>query len=168
MIHKTIYELKESHRDLIVSFIEVWTERYPKAVENKRKRYQAYQKNKWHYEFLIVRGLIKCNLGGNDNRMDIDSEGNFHFEYTMCPLAGECFEWKESCEPKENLEISPAEERVLKLIAQGKTVDEIAVILCRSRFTIENQTNNMLRKRGVHNNAALVDYYHKHSTHSDE
>jgi DNA-binding CsgD family transcriptional regulator len=159
-----IYTLTESNRDFITSFLEVWSERYPKAVANKRIRYKAYEKNRWHYEFLIVRALIKCNLGGNDNRMDIDSEGNFHFEFVLCPMAGECFEWKESCSPKENMAISDAELKVLKHIADGRRVHEIASLLCISHFTVEKHTNNMLRKLGVHNNAALVDYYHKHTT----
>ncbi len=162
--NKPVYQLTESERDFITSFLEVWMERYPKAVANKRTRYQASQKNRTYYDFLIVRGLIKCNLGGNDNRMDIDHEGNFHFEYTLCPLAGECFEWRESCFPTENLAISEAELRVLKLIAEGRKVQEISTLLCISHFTVEKHTNNMLRKLGVHNNAALVDYYHKHTT----
>jgi DNA-binding NarL/FixJ family response regulator len=50
----------------------------------------------------------------------------------------------------------------LELIKDGKKVNEISEILCISRFTAENHQNNMLRKLGYHNNAQLVDYYHKH------
>lgn len=144
------------------AFLEVWAERYPKAVENKRIRYEAYRGNRWHYEFLIVRGLIKCNMGGFDNQMDVDEDGVFHFEFTQCPLAGECLEWKISCFPKENTSISEAQMRVLKLIVEGKKVTEIAQMLCLSPYTVEKHTNDMLRKLGIHSNAALVNYYYKH------
>ena len=158
---KTISTLKESDREFITAFLDVWEERYPTAVKNKKIRYAKLAGNKWNFEFHIVRGLIKCNLGGNDNKMDIDEFGNFHFEYVQCPLAGECFEWRESCFPKENLAITDKELRVLEQIALGLKVIEIADVLCLSKFTIEKHTNNMLRKLSVHNNAALVDYYHK-------
>lgn len=160
---KDVYVLRESHRDFITLFLEVISDRYPAATANLKRRYKACEANKRYYEFQIVRGFIKCNMGGYDNRMDIDNNGNFHFEFMQCPLAGECKEWRETCFPKENLMISEAENRVLKLIAEGRTVSEIAVLLCISRFTVEKHTNNMLRKLSVHNNASLVDYYHKHA-----
>ena len=101
-------------------------------------------------------------MGGFDNQMDVDEDGVFHFEYTQCPLAGECFEWKVSCFPTENTAVSDAQMKVLKLIAEGHKVKEIAEMLCLSPYTVEKHTNNMLRKLGIHSNAALVNYYHKH------
>jgi DNA-binding CsgD family transcriptional regulator len=162
------FELLESNRDFITSFLEVITDRYPVAVENLKKRYQQYDQNRWHFEFLIVRGFLKCNFGTYDNRLDIDAEGNFHFEFTQCPLAGECKEWRETCFPKEETKISVGEERVMKLISEGRTVSDIAVLLCISRFTVEKHTNNILRKISKHNNASITEYYLKHVAQSVE
>ncbi len=157
------YILKESHFDFNSSFVAVIRDRYPRAYKNLCKRYLDSTKNKPYYEFRITCGFIKCNLGAHDNKFDIDSEGNFHFEFCQCPLAGECKEWKETCEPKENTAISDAEIRILRLIAQGKKTTEIAEELYLSPKTVENHTNNMLRKLNVHNNAALVQYWHQHN-----
>lgn len=162
------YILTEISRDLISPMKEIIRERYPKAFSNLCKRYEKSKENTWYYDFQIVQGFIKCNMGSYDNKVDIDAEGNFHFEFIQCPLAGECPEWRETCFPKENLSISKAELRVLELIKDGKKVNDISEILCISRFTAENHQNNMLRKLGYHNNAQLVDYYHKHVAQSVE
>jgi len=157
------YILTESHRDFVTSMFSIIRERYPIAFKNLCKRYALSIKNKTYYEFLVVCGFIKCNLGAHDNKMDVDSYGIFHFEFCQCPLAGECKEWKETCEPKENTAISDAEIRVLRLISVGKKTTEIAEELFISPKTVENHTNNMLRKLNVHNNAALVTYWHQHN-----
>lgn len=159
----TPYLLKESNFDFNSSFVAVIRDRYPHAYKNLCKRYLESAKNKSYYEFRITRGFIKCNLGAHDNKFDIDAEGNFHFEFCQCPLAGECKEWKETCDPKENIALSDAEIRVLRLIAQGKKITTIADELYLSPKTIENHQNSMLRKLNVHNNAALVSYWHQHN-----
>lgn len=159
----TPYLLKESNFDFNSSFVAVIRDRYPHAYKNLCKRYLESAKNKSYYEFRITRGFIKCNLGAHDNKFDIDAEGNFHFEFCQCPLAGECKEWKETCDPKENIALSDAEIRVLRLIAQGKKITTIADELYLSPKTIENHQNSMLRKLIVHNNAALVSYWHQHN-----
>lgn len=159
----TPYLLKESNSDFNSSFVAVIRDRYPHAYKNLCKRYLESAKNKSYYEFRITRGFIKCNLGAHDNKFDIDAEGNFHFEFCQCPLAGECKEWKETCDPKENIALSDAEIRVLRIIAQGKKITTIADELYLSPKTIENHQNSMLRKLNVHNNAALVSYWHQHN-----
>ena len=159
----TPYLLKESNFDFNSSFVAVIRDRYPHAYKNLCKRYLESAKNKSYYEFRITRGFIKCNLGAHDNKFDIDAEGNFHFEFCQCPLAGECKERKETCDPKENIALSDAEIRVLRLIAQGKKITKIADELYLSPKTIENHQNSMLRKLNVHNNAALVSYWHQHN-----
>jgi len=156
------YTLTEKHYDFNSSFVAVIRDRYPWAFKNLSARYATSAANKTYFEFRITRGFIKCNMGSLDNRLDIDENGIFHFEYCRCPLAGECKEWKETCEPQENNEILSGEMRVLRLIAQGKQASDIADELYISRKTVENHTNNMLRKLGVHNNAALVNYWHNH------
>jgi len=157
------YTLTEMHFDFTSSFVAVIRERYPRAYKNLCIRFSDSAANKTYYEFRITRGFIKCNMGSLDNKLDIDEHGIFHFEYCTCPLAGECKEWKETCEPEENTEILPGEMRVLRLIAQGKKTDQIAGELYISRKTVENHTNNMLRKLDLHSNAALVNYFHQHN-----
>jgi len=46
----------------------------------------------------------------------------------------------------------------VKMIAEGKSVKEIAVGLGRSIKTIEAHKFNLMRKLDIHNKAALIDY----------
>lgn len=158
------FQLTERNTDFIQSFIEQFQEDYPKKFENLKQRYKKCKENRRYFEFMVVRGFIKCNLGTSDNHLDIDENGNINFEYIQCPLAGECKEWKETCNnATRNTVISKSEVEVLKLIAKGLKTDKIAEMLCKSRYTIENQTNSMLRKTGLHNNASLIAYaYENH------
>lgn len=156
------YVLTPECRDFVKAFLARIREDYPEAYKALAKRYIKSVANAEYYEFRIARGFIKCNFARLDNKMDIDEQGAFNLEFIQCPLSGECPEWKIVCQPKFNTSISEAEKRVLVLIAQGRLTHEIADLLYLSPKTVENHTNNMLRKLGVHNNAALVNYYHTH------
>ncbi|HXY09245.1 MAG TPA: response regulator transcription factor [Terriglobales bacterium] len=54
--------------------------------------------------------------------------------------------------------LTPREREVVKMIAEGKSVKEIAVGLGRSIKTIEAHKFNLMRKLDIHNKAALIDY----------
>ncbi|QNI30593.1 response regulator transcription factor [Alloacidobacterium dinghuense] len=50
------------------------------------------------------------------------------------------------------------EREVLKLLAQGKTVKDVAIILGLSGKTVESHKTNLMRKLDLHNKAELVQY----------
>jgi two-component system, NarL family, response regulator NreC len=50
------------------------------------------------------------------------------------------------------------EREVLKLLAQGKTVKDVAIILGLSGKTVEAHKSNLMRKLDLHNKAELVQY----------
>jgi len=154
--------LQPSDYSFITPMLELIRGRYPKAYQALCERYEKSIENKSYFNFLIVRGFIKCNMSCYDNRLDIDDEGNMHFEFVSCPLIGECKYYQVICQPEESTEISEAELRVLKRIAAGQLTNKIADQLCISPKTVENHTNNMLRKTKLHNNAALTNYFHTH------
>jgi two-component system response regulator NreC len=54
--------------------------------------------------------------------------------------------------------LTPREREVVKMIAEGKSVKEIAVRLGRSIKTIEAHKFNLMRKLDIHNKAALIAY----------
>ncbi|HTS59670.1 MAG TPA: response regulator transcription factor [Terriglobales bacterium] len=54
--------------------------------------------------------------------------------------------------------LTPREREVVKMIAEGQSVKEIAAGLGRSIKTIEAHKFNLMRKLGIHNKAALVAY----------
>ena len=159
----TPYMLEPKHRDFVRYFIQLMKNKWTQAYYYYADLYLKYIGNIVHYEFLIVRGSIKCNFANYDGVPDIDSEGNFHFEIFFCPRFGECTGHKIACcFPKETTSLTKCEIDVLQLIARGYTAEEIGEKLYRSPKTVHNQTTSMLRKINVHNNAGLTSYYYDH------
>jgi two-component system, NarL family, response regulator NreC len=60
--------------------------------------------------------------------------------------------------PSAGLTLTPREREVVKMIAEGKSVKEIAVRLGRSVKTVEAHKFNLMRKLDIHNKAQLVTY----------
>ncbi|MBH3000347.1 response regulator transcription factor [Serratia marcescens] len=55
-------------------------------------------------------------------------------------------------------EVSPRELEVLRLLAQGKCINEIAAMLNRTKQTISGQKKNAMNKIGVTSTAELLEY----------
>jgi len=55
-------------------------------------------------------------------------------------------------------QLTPREREILKLLAEGNSVKEIAVILGLSVKTVEAHKFNLMRKLDIHNKAQLVTY----------
>jgi FixJ family two-component response regulator len=53
-------------------------------------------------------------------------------------------------------ELSPAEQKILELVAAGKANKEIAYVLNRSVRTVENHRHRLMKKLGVSSTAELV------------
>ncbi len=54
--------------------------------------------------------------------------------------------------------LSPREQQVVKLIAEGHSADEIAQVLCISPKTVERHRGNILDKLGMRNRVQLTRY----------
>src|SRR5262249_36306143 len=54
--------------------------------------------------------------------------------------------------------LSPRETEVMKLLAEGSSVKDIATLLALSTKTIEAHRTNLMRKLGLHNRVQLVKY----------
>jgi DNA-binding NarL/FixJ family response regulator len=54
--------------------------------------------------------------------------------------------------------LTPREKEVLKLLAEGNSVKEIACTLTLSVKTVEAHKFNLMRKLDIHNKAQLVQY----------
>lgn len=61
-------------------------------------------------------------------------------------------------------DLSPAERRVLALIAEYKTSKDIADELCISRRTVETHRTNICQKLGLHGNHALMKFALEHKS----
>ena len=54
--------------------------------------------------------------------------------------------------------LTPREREVVKMIAEGNSVKEIAAVLGLSIKTVEAHKFNLMRKLNIHNKAQLVTY----------
>jgi len=63
--------------------------------------------------------------------------------------------------PKETL-LTPREEEIMRLVAEGKSAREIAKLAFISRRTVENYKNTLLKKLGLHKTSDLIKYAIKH------
>lgn len=149
--------LSERDTELIEKLIAAIRERYPEAYEAMAKEYQKSALNVPYYQYLIVRRFCKCNFGQLDTtKWDIDSLGRFTFEKVGCPLRGECKNEGVICSPKFNTKLSPAEERVMLLIYQGLSKEEIGDKLCLSPNTVKQHVKSAYCKLRVHDKSEFV------------
>lgn len=156
-----IYIFAENQRDLVSPLYCEIRERYPEAYSELCPRYKDSIQNTWHFEFKVVCGFIKCNWGIFDNHWDIDENGDWHFEYQICPMSGECKSEKKICNPKEKLPLTECELKVIRLIGIGKKVIEIADRLFIAPKTVETHVYNINKKLGTDSNSQLSDYCHR-------
>lgn len=159
---KPIYILTENDRELVSPLYEMIRTRYPHAYADLCAKYKESIENIWYFEFKVVNRFIKCNWNQFDNKWDIDENGDWQFEFCMCPLLGECKSEGRICRPQERRELLESEIKVLRLIVNGKKTVEIANELYISPKTVEAHVYNMLRKLGLHSNSQLVDYWYRH------
>ena len=104
-----IYTLSQNHRELVSELYCQIRERFPWAYADLCPRYKDSIQNTWYFEFQVVCGFIKCNWSTFDGHWDIDQNGDWHFEFHICPLAGECKSENKVCNPKEKLPLSESE-----------------------------------------------------------
>lgn len=149
--------LTETDIDIIQKVISVVRERYPEAYFALAKEYQKSSMNVPYYQYLIVRRFCKCNFGKLDTtRYDIDNLGRYNFEMVECPLRGECKNEGIICSPKFNTKLSVAEERVMDLVYQGLSKEEIGDKLFLSVNTIKQHVKSAYCKLGVHDKSEFV------------
>jgi DNA-binding NarL/FixJ family response regulator len=56
------------------------------------------------------------------------------------------------------INITPRELEVLKLLCDGKSAEEIAIVLSRSRHTVNSHKIALMRKVDVYKDTALVSF----------
>lgn len=151
--------LSENDTDIIQKLIEAIRERYPAAYKALEAEYQKSSLNAPYYQYLIVRRFCKCNFGKLDaTYYDIESCGKFNFEKVGCPLRGECKNEGVICLPKFNSKLSEAERRVMRLVYEGISKEEISSRLFISPHTVKNHIKSVYLKLGIHDQIGFVRY----------
>lgn len=163
-VGKPAYQLKDIHRELIAELLRVIRELYPKAHDALMKLYSASTMNRTYYEYRVVHRFLRCNFGNyNQELLDVDHHGAFHFEEVGCPLRGECIYEGVICRPKLETHLSDREMEVFRLIAVDHLqADQIAEELHISSATVDRHRNNIRMKIGAKNVAEMVAYWMNH------
>lgn len=155
----TSKEVEESDTELVQTLFERIKEQYPEAFKALSRNYSSSSPNVRYFQFLIVRRFCKCNFGKLDTtKIDVERTGRMNFEKVDCPLRGECQFEGVICTPKFNSNLSTAELRVMKLVYQGSTIEEIASALFLSPYTVKNHIKSVYCKLNIHEKSEFIRY----------
>lgn len=154
----------ESNTELIQHLLELIREHYPTAYKALEKEYQKSAGNVKYYQYLIVRRFCKCNFGKLDTtKLDVEASGKFNFEKVDCPLRGECKYEGVICFPTFNTKLSDSELRVMKLVYDGMSKEDIAEQLYLSPHTVKNHIKSVYCKLGTHEKSEFIQYANRHN-----
>lgn len=161
-------QVTEHSTELIKSILEEIREFHPEAYSDLMKWFRKSSHNVPYFQFLMVKQFCKCNFGNLDSTTkDIDRKGYFNFEHVPCPLRGNCPHENIVCNPKFNSRISDAEMRVMKMIYEGCSNEEVADKLYLSPHTVKNHIKSVYMKLGIHEKSEFVQYAHKNNLFRD-
>lgn len=156
--------VNESKTELIGSILTQIRECYPNCYKALVKEYARSSANVPYYQYLMVKRFCKCNFGKLDStKPDVDTRGGFHFEKVECPLRGECKHEGIICSPKFNSKLSEQELRVMKLIYNGASKEDVAEQLYISPYTVKNHIKSVYLKLGIHEKAEFIQYANNHN-----
>ena len=157
-------KVAEHERDNIITPVITMMELdYPEALKALQCEYKKSANYRSYYEYRIVNRFLRCNCGEIDNKLDIDADGGFHFEYVACPLRGDCSLENVVCTPKYNTNISDSEMRVMELLFLKKSREEIAEQLYLSLHTVNNHIRHVLKRLNLRKEAEFIDYAHNNN-----
>lgn len=146
---------------LVKETLDIIRNCYPGAYKALMECYKKSAGNIPYFQFLMVNRFCKCNFGSLDStHKDIDASGHFHFERPNCPLRGECKYENVICNPTFNSRLSDAELRVMKLVYEGLSNEEVADKLYLSPHTVKNHIKSVYLKLGIHEKSEFIQYAH--------
>ena len=156
--------LDQSRRDFIVPFKLILSCDYAQAWRACEEWNHKSRHNTPYFDFLNIRRFCKCNFQKYDGVLDIDENGNFHYEFTDCPMRGECKFENVLCNAEFTTKLTPYDLEITRLIVlEQMTAEEIAFRLDRSVNTINNRRKTILKKTGCSTIASLTNYWHQHN-----
>lgn len=152
--------LAENDRSIIEAILDVLRNRYPIAFARLAELYSRYERNRIHFEYMMVHRFIRCNFGEYDQfKYDIDRGGTFCFEEVRCPLRGECQHEGVICKPELDTKLTEREMEVFALIGESMETMAIAEELHISPATVNRHRENIKAKLGLKNVKEMIHYY---------
>lgn len=161
-------QVTEYNKELIHTMLSKIREFYPDAYNDLVSWFHKSASNVPYFQFLIVEQFGKCNFGELDTtKKDIDKNGVFNLERVKCPLRGRCPHENKVCNPRFNSRLSDAELRVMKLVYNGYSNDEVADTLYLSPHTVKNHIKSTYLKLGIHEKAEFIRYANNNNLFKD-
>ena len=158
-----VKQFVEGDRVIIEAMLDVLRNRYPLAFARLAELYSRYERNRIHFEYMMVHRFIRCNFGEYDQyKYDIDRGGVFCFEEVRCPLRGECPHEGVICKPMLDTKLTEREMEVFALIGESMETMVIAEELNISPATVNRHRENIKAKLGLKNVKEMIHYYLTH------
>lgn len=161
-------ELTEADTGLVDFLFEKIKTEYAEAFEALCHLCEKSRQNIRYFRFRVVERFLRCNFSRIDNVNDIDTLGCFHLEYVDCPLRGCCIFENVVCLPKPSSGISVAERRVMELLYEGLSRQEIADRLYLSIYTVQNHIRNVFTRLGLRDTPDFIRYANAHNLFRNE
>ncbi len=119
------------------TYLEAFKKRESFRMDYRLRRYDG------EYRWIADTGVPRYELDGS-----------------FAGYIGSCVELAETRRPAEEpvRRLTPREQQVLKLVAEGKSTKEIAVLLGISYKTADSHRSKIMEKLNVHETASLVRY----------
>jgi NarL family two-component system response regulator LiaR len=105
----------------------------------------------------VIESLLRVHAGDPPVHPEVARKLWTFFQEPSSAIAG--------CAPPD--ELTSREREVLRLIADGKSNDEVAKALFISRHTVKKHVSNILQKLQLHNRIELTLYYRTKYSHMD-
>lgn len=150
--------LQEIDYDIVGILSEYISTFYPKAYAALSSEYKGCAANPSYFQFRIVVRFIRCNFSALDSIPDIGTLRHCTFEHVNCPIRGECRYDHVVCRPEFDHQLSPAEMRVMALIYDGLSEEEIGDRLRLSPLTIHTHVRNAYSRLDIHSKAEFVKF----------
>ena len=162
------FKVEEDSTEIVSYILNNVRAMYPEAYKALEKCYEKSARNVSYYQWLMARRFCKCNFALLDaTTKDVESisrGGVFNFEKIACPLrGGDCPYEGKICMPRFDSTLSKAEHRVMMLLYEGWTKEQIGEELYISPFTVKNHIKSAYLKLGVHSEAEFVKYANEHN-----
>lgn len=157
-------KITEHDTEVVKSILDRIRECYPDAYNALVENYKKASQNVPYYQWLMANRFCRCNFGELDSqKRDIDCNGAFNFEKVKCPLRGECKYEGVICSPKFSSKLSEAQLRVMKLLYEGYSAEQVADELFISVNTVANHRKTSYLKLGVNSIAEFIQYANRNN-----
>lgn len=152
----------ENDREIVSFMYEEIRDIFPDTFNRLCNLYAKYKRNEWHFQFLVVKRFVRCNMGLDDMLTFDVEKGILNVEFVNCPLRGECPDEHIICCPKSQSKLTVRQKEIARLYAQGKRVTDISVIIGRSKKTVSNTLSAIKKVLGLRHTSDIITYYLKY------